>query len=226
MTDFIASYAITFHERRPWRPPEQAQHDLAHTVSLRIAAMLKAATITTHKPYVSFPHAEQQDMIDNLVDALGKAYSLGVQYGGVMARKASEGIVSAAKDVLSKAKDIVSGIIDRITDLVASAIDAMSGDSDVEDVVQEVLDRVGKYLPDGVAGDEIHAAVEDGVMSALEDAGMTQIEWICNPGACKLCTANEEQGAINMGDTFVSGDDSPPAHGNCRCNVTPVASKE
>lgn len=213
MTDFVASYAITFHERRPWRPPEQAQHDLAHTVSLRIAAMLKSATVTTRKPYVSFPKAAQQDVIDSLVAALGKAYSMGVQYGGV-------------KDVLGKARDIVSGIIDRITDLVSSAIDAMSGDDDVEEVVQEVLDRVDDYLPDGVAGDAIHAAVEDGVMSALEDAQVAQVEWTCNPGACKLCLANEEQGAINMGESFVSGDDSPPAHEHCRCNVTPVASKE
>jgi hypothetical protein len=220
MTDpFIASYAITFHERRPWRPPEQAQHDLAHIVSLRIAVMLNAAHITTSKPYVSFPKVAEQNVIDALVDALGKAYSLGIQYGAVMARKASEGLIRAAKDILSKAKDIVSGIIDRITDLVASAIDAMSGDDDVEDVVQEVLDRVGEYLPDGVAGDAIHAAVEDGVMSALEDAQVAQVQVICSPGACSLCRDNEDASPINLGDAFPSGDTSAPFHSGCRCVV-------
>jgi hypothetical protein len=219
MTDFIASYAIIFHERRPWRPPEQAQHDLAHTVSLRIAALLKAAHITTRKPYVSFPKAAQQNVIDALVAALGKAYSLGVQYGATMARKASEGLIKAAKDVLGKAKDIVSGIIDRITDLVSSAIDAMSGDDDVEEVVQEVLDRVGDYLPDGVAGDAIHAAVEDGVMSALEDAGTAQVQVVCSPGACQACRDNEDAGPVNVGDAFPSGDTNVPFHGGCRCNI-------
>jgi hypothetical protein len=34
---------------------------------------------------------------------------------------------------------------------------------------------------------------------------------------CEMCEANEDDGPIDMIDTFTSGDVAPPAHLNCRC---------
>ena len=44
--------------------------------------------------------------------------------------------------------------------------------------------------------------------------------------ACDECVANAEQGAIGLEDEFLSGDDAPPAHPNCRCDVLPVLIEE
>ena len=36
---------------------------------------------------------------------------------------------------------------------------------------------------------------------------------------CEICEGNSAQGWIPESDTFQSGDDIPPGHVNCRCNV-------
>ena len=36
---------------------------------------------------------------------------------------------------------------------------------------------------------------------------------------CDDCEANEAAGLIDLDEAFPSGDDSPPAHPNCRCTV-------
>ena len=51
-------------------------------------------------------------------------------------------------------------------------------------------------------------------------------QWILGDDACDECVANAEQGAIGLEDEFLSGDDAPPAHPNCRCDVLPVLIEE
>ncbi len=47
-------------------------------------------------------------------------------------------------------------------------------------------------------------------------------EWLLGENPCAICQANAEQGAIDLDAEFQSGDDSPPAHPNCECAVSPV----
>ena len=43
--------------------------------------------------------------------------------------------------------------------------------------------------------------------------------WIAEADACDICLPNVDDGYITMDDTFSSGDDEPPGHVNCRCDV-------
>lgn len=59
--------------------------------------------------------------------------------------------------------------------------------------------------------------------SAKEDLGIKVLKrWITRgDNICPECEANEADGAIDADDTFTSGDDAPPAHVNCECDVEP-----
>jgi phosphohistidine phosphatase len=49
------------------------------------------------------------------------------------------------------------------------------------------------------------------------DEGATEKSWV--GGTCKTCQENAEAGWIDMDDQFPSGDDEPPAHPNCGCEL-------
>jgi len=56
-------------------------------------------------------------------------------------------------------------------------------------------------------------------------AGATEKSWV--GGTCEMCQENADAGWIDMDDTFPSGDDEPPAHPNCDCDIeTRDASEE
>ena len=49
------------------------------------------------------------------------------------------------------------------------------------------------------------------------DSGATEKSWV--GGTCEACQENADAGWIDMDDTFPSGDDEPPAHPNCDCDI-------
>lgn|GEM_PF-105765 len=49
------------------------------------------------------------------------------------------------------------------------------------------------------------------------DSGDTEKSWV--GGTCEVCQDNSDAGWIDMDDTFPSGDDEPPAHPNCDCDL-------
>lgn len=71
-----------------------------------------------------------------------------------------------------------------------------------------------------IARTETSRALNESTISEYKDAGIEQIEW---QGAdpCSICEVNDGE-IINLGDTFTSGDEYPPAHPNCICTTLPV----
>jgi SPP1 gp7 family putative phage head morphogenesis protein len=60
---------------------------------------------------------------------------------------------------------------------------------------------------------------------AAEDSGVElQKEWLTagDDLVSEDCQANEDEGPIDLGDTFPSGAAWPPEHPNCRCDCLPV----
>jgi len=49
------------------------------------------------------------------------------------------------------------------------------------------------------------------------DEGATEKSWV--GGTCETCIENADAGWIDMDDQFPSGDDEPPAHPNCNCEL-------
>jgi ferredoxin len=193
-----------------------------------ISAFIKSGKITGHDFSVS---QQEQDKLENaLAGMLQQAHYLGETYGRLMvdhtARAAYEEGTMILRDIsigrfFTRAKEIVSGIVGRIRDIVSGIFSKGGTTEEAEEAVDNLLD----HLPDTIATTEIHTEVEDAVLETLKDNGTEQVEWICEPGACETCQDNEDQGLIDIGDSFSSGHDNPPAHPNCRC-VTMIPLKD
>lgn len=159
-------------------------------------------------------------MIDEIAEVLEKAQAIGVSYGQALVEKQERGLVSNVKDFLGRARDIVTGMIDRVRETISDALSKREETSSPEQVVQDAVANEIDVLPDLVAETEVVSAVESAVLDTLKGAKVSQIIWISNPGACPVCVENDEQGPIDLGQVFSSGNSAPPAHPRCRCNLS------
>lgn len=77
-----------------------------------------------------------------------------------------------------------------------------------------------------IARTETIRAFGAGALAGLIEAKASGVNlkkrWLTAIGACPICIANEEQGAIELEDTFASDDLHPPGHPQCRCSLVPV----
>lgn len=168
--------------------------------------------------------SDQGELEQELAKLLQQASQLGKQYGLVMVENQQRAVTT--KDVtigagvylfLKRAKDIVSGIVERIRDIISEIISDGGTDEDVDDAIGNLID----YLPDTIAETEIHTEVEEAIAGVLKYNDVKMVEWVTSPGACPMCVGNEEEGPIELGEEFPSGDTSPPSHPRCRCNLVP-----
>ena len=71
-----------------------------------------------------------------------------------------------------------------------------------------------------IAITEQNRAMSFSSIERYKEAGLQKMEWaVSDP--CNICAKNEGQ-VIQIGQTFASGDQQPPAHPHCRCVLLPV----
>lgn len=70
-----------------------------------------------------------------------------------------------------------------------------------------------------IAATESVNAYSQGMLTYGKKSGATEKEWYTAGAKDELCLGNESQGAIDVDDSFDSGDDGPPAHPNCNCGM-------
>jgi len=74
-----------------------------------------------------------------------------------------------------------------------------------------------------IARTELAFANARGAMAGYRASGVvTGKVWLLGEEACDICQGNADAGEIGIDETFPSGDDAPPAHPNCVCDVAPV----
>lgn len=68
---------------------------------------------------------------------------------------------------------------------------------------------------------EILNAIGQGSFLGAQAAGYAAKRWLKSEleGVCPVCEVNAAQGWIPIGQEFLSGDDAPLAHVNCRCDI-------
>lgn len=72
-----------------------------------------------------------------------------------------------------------------------------------------------------VALTELTRASAAAARAAYTASGVTRWRWNTEPGACPICTANQEAGPRTIGEAWPDGSDAPPSHPHCRCSVLP-----
>jgi SPP1 gp7 family putative phage head morphogenesis protein len=78
-----------------------------------------------------------------------------------------------------------------------------------------------------IARTETATADVQGNLIAYKESGVVEgKEWIVGDECCDDCADNEDAGVIPLDDDFPSGDDAPPLHPSCRCDLLPVMGSE
>ena len=126
------------------------------------------------------------------------------------------------KKLLGEADIQARGIADYSHDLLGTALaDGIArGDTPVQiaDAIRGSLSSPERALTIAITEGQ-RAKIEANVNSYVAN-GVEQIEWTTND-PCPECQDNDGK-IVTLGDDFPSGDQQPPVHPNCQCDVIPV----
>lgn len=81
-----------------------------------------------------------------------------------------------------------------------------------------------------IAATEITSANSEGALAGYKEAQAEGVNvkksWLVLEDGCEICQENADAGAIDLDESFPSGDDAPGAHPNCRCVLVPEVEDE
>jgi SPP1 gp7 family putative phage head morphogenesis protein len=123
-------------------------------------------------------------------------------------------------------------ITDSTRDILNSTItDSIKNGDSVETLKQNIMDSTGfsEYRARMIARTETAYADQHGNLAAYKESGVvTGKEWVVGSEHDNddECDDNADAGVIALDDDFPSGDDAPPAHPNCACDIFPVVGEE
>jgi SPP1 gp7 family putative phage head morphogenesis protein len=97
----------------------------------------------------------------------------------------------------------------------------------VDRAMEKYVDGAVAARADTIARTEIMGALNEGALEAFDQAqeeglltGSATKTWIATPDelTCPICEPLDGE-TVPLDEEFSSGDDSPPAHPNCRCSI-------
>lgn len=128
------------------------------------------------------------------------------------------------KNLLDKSGITLEGIIGTTLDQMGTQLaDSLSrglGARETADNLLNVINDPARAMV--IARTETARAVCDSNVANYSENGVTQMQWI-SADPCILCAENEGV-IVEIGEQFPTGDEYPPAHPNCVCDVSPVGS--
>lgn len=128
----------------------------------------------------------------------------------------------AFQSLLSRSGLAIRGLdktgYDRVGTALARSIRLGLGDTNAAKLINDAIGDPARALT--IAITETNRAVSLGAMKTYREAGLQKMEWaVSDP--CPECAQNSGQ-VVEIGGTFNSGAQQPPAHPNCRCALLPV----
>ena len=118
-------------------------------------------------------------------------------------------------------KGITGTTLDRLGTALATGLDHGWSVDQLGRSIRDIVGSADRAVT--IANTEMARATCAASLDSYAQLGVEQVEWLVAWGdACDDCQANADQGPVNLGDEFESGDDAPPAHPNCLCDVAPT----
>jgi len=128
----------------------------------------------------------------------------------------------AFQSLLSRSGVAIRGLdktgYDRVGTALARSIRLGLGDTNAAKLINDAIGDPARALT--IAITETNRAVSLGAMKTYREAGLEKMEWVTSD-PCPECAQNNNQ-VVEIGGTFNSGAQQPPAHPNCRCALLPV----
>lgn len=103
---------------------------------------------------------------------------------------------------------------------VANAIEQGMSNDELADQIQDSY-AFSTERAETIARTETAFADVAGNMASYKEAGVPSKQWIVGAGCCEECEALSGE-TVALDEPFSSGDDAPPAHPSCCCDVIPV----
>lgn len=115
-------------------------------------------------------------------------------------------------------KDLDQTGYDRVGTALADSIEQGLSDTRAAKLINDAIGSPARAL--SIAITETNRAMSYGAISRYKAAKLEQMEWETSD-PCPKCAINGGV-KVNIGSTFPSGAEMPPAHPHCRCAVLPV----
>ncbi len=125
------------------------------------------------------------------------------------------------------AADLVTDISDNTRDMLQSAVvDAIEQGMGSRELAARISASVGfsEARAETISRTELIRASNAAALDAYKASGVVDGKSWATAGDDAVeedCEMNEADGVIPLDDAFSSGDDAPPAHPNCRCDILP-----
>lgn len=167
------------------------------------------------------------DLLREVAEAGGTAALDQIGFGDdkKLVDKTNQRAIDYAK---KRAADLVTDIEDSTRDMLRGLVTEAMTDNWTNQELADKIEAMGAFAPSRaltIARTEIAAADVNGNMAAYRASGVVSGKyWIkgSEHGEEDECDDNADDGVIDIDDNFSSGDDAPPAHPNCVCDVIPV----
>lgn len=199
------------------------QHYYAIMMSKKAAAKKPEFDVSVIVSEDDFTVGEQSLLVQALYDPLVLGATIGAQAGEEIYKtplginQSSDAIQKfALEHSTSLAKDLTGTTLDQIRNSLSTSIGLHET---TEEATQRLVDLVGDYSRAGtIARTESVRSYSEGLLTFGNQSGATGKRWETSPSACVICAPMDGQ-EVGIDEQFDSGDDSPPAHPNCRCSM-------
>ena len=183
---------------------------------------------------------EDSIFIQTMFDPIAQAVALGAQTGEKL-YSVNVGMSQTSANVQRTAREQIAQLVGKSIDKNGIIIDNPKAEYRISDATrkqisesirtslslgenqQSAVERLSNTIKDAkraemIARTEAVNAYQNGILLTGKESGAVGKEWE-TLGADDFCGDNQAQGIIGINESFVSGDDSPPAHPNCRCSI-------
>lgn len=198
--------------------------DRAYDDNLRHSVEIALANVLRHS---------QVHLKDALFVSLEKAFQVGYKMTQVkeapsakeldLIQKLGDSGQRAADWAETQAAQLVTGIdettIDRIASAIAQGIEEQLGAPGTGRLIRAEMDDMSTSRALTIASTEVNRAMSTATIEKLKDLEIEYKQWILDADPCEICQENADAGPIPVDEDFPSGDDTTPAHPNCRCAV-------
>ena len=158
-------------------------------------------------------HSWLQGMISDF--STTEAARLGVSFS-----QSDPGLKAAYAKQVNRIVGVEDTTHDAITGALLKVQQTGGGITDMQSAVKGVFADASNYRAEMIARTETAAACCSSALAVGAANGATGKSWLASGDECEeICAPNVEAGVIGVDDTFPSGDDAPPSHPNCRCDL-------